>query len=411
MNILQVTLRRYPEVMGGVDMMVATLVPALKRLNCTITVFVPGSWSDRRLKCYVADGVTVYSRRLTMPFARRRRLRNLLVWLFEGPVALLGLWALCRRHRINLVHIHTATPNLVYFRMLRLLGGPPYVVTFHRGDVVEFGQRPRINQKFIKWGLAGAASTNAVSKWLAREAKGTFQGLCDPVAIYNGIDVDSLISDANRLGDGPSESRGAYFLMVGSFDPYKGHETAIRAWGEVVESNPNLRLLLAGEGDLRKSYERLIERTSCQRHVVLLGQRRHSEILSLMASALGLIFPSRSEGFAYVILEAGLMENPVICTDIPAFAEVVADGESGIIVPVDDPKAIADAVMRLMDNEELRKRLGSALRERVEECFCADLMAQRYETLYRAVIGNDTATAPTPSSPPPATTSTSSLDD
>lgn len=389
MNVLEVVIGPYPEIRGGVDKMVSLLVDGLVATGWRVAVLVPGPWEAAALRQRQAAGVPVYERRLRMPLERGSKLRGLLGWLAELPRTLLDLRRICRRHRIDVVHVHTATNYVYWFRLLRLIGGPPYVVTFHRGDVVDFPTRRRGDRALIRWALAGSAGTNAVSRWLAEEARRVFAGLCEPECIYNGIAVTP--PDEPAPGRSPARALigdAPYFVMVGTFDPYKGHDIAIRAWGLLPpDSRPHL--LIVGEGELRESYLQLIDQLGCADRIHLTGQLPNDQVQLLMKSALGMVFPSRNEGFGYVILEAGLAETPLLCARIPPLDEIVVDGETGVLVAPEDPQAVADAVRRLGADPGLRRRLGANLRLATETRFSLETMTNGYAKLFAKIVADD----------------------
>lgn len=387
MNVLEVVIGPYPEIRGGVDKMVSVLIDGLVARGARVTVLVPGTWAAATLRRREAHNIVIYERRLRMPFVQESMLRGFIGWLFEVPKTLRDLRRICARHGIEVIHVHTATNYVYWFRLLRLIGGPPYVITFHRGDVVDFPERSCVDRALIRWSLAGAAATNAVSRWLAEEARRRFPGLCDPVHIYNGMDRTARASglrpaeDASALSAIPNEP---YFVMVGTFDPYKGHDIAIRAWG-LLPADDRPHLLIVGDGELRRTYLDLIDRLGCSAWIHMMGQLPNEDVQRIMRSSLGMIFPSRNEGFGYVILEAGLAGTAVLCSRIPPFDEIVTDGESGLLVPPEDPQALADAVRRLSVDPALRRRLGENLRRDVETRFSTEAMTEGYIELFEAV--------------------------
>ena len=117
----------------------------------------------------------------------------------------------------------------------------------------------------------------------------------------------------------------------------------------------------------------------------MLGALPHAQALALMERALGLIMPSRNEGFGLVILEAGLKHLPIVCSRIGPFLEIVEDGSTAIVVPPEDPLALSIGVARLIQDADLRQQLGSALESRVRTNFSVQRMADQYEWLYRQV--------------------------
>lgn len=392
-SVLQVGIHAYPTVEGGVDLMVATLSRALKEQGWRVGHLSRGEWPQRGLRQVSADGIDVATLYLQAPFSQSRRLRNVFSWLLRFPQTLLALRRLCRGLETDIVHVHTATATTFYFRVLKWIGGPPYVLTFHRGDVVEFHDRPKPSRLLIRVGVAGAAQTNAVSRWLADEATAVFHGLCEPACIYNGIEVET----ARVSGAGASVwPTGPYCVMVGSFDPYKGHDVAIRAWRRVADAIGS-DLLVVGDGDLRPDYERLIADLGLVDRVKLLGQLPNDDTQRIIAGAAALVFPSRNEGFGYVILEAGLAGVPVISSDVPPFREIFVDGTSGLLTPVEDAEALASAALSVLRAPELGRRLGENLKRTVEERFSAATMADGYVAMYRSVL---TGRNPEASEPP-----------
>lgn len=385
-GILQVTILRYPEIVGGVDMMVSVLVSQLRRRH-HVCVFVPGGWEQDRLVRRDADGVPVYALRLRLPTDGRRPWRGFLGWLAEFGSTVATLRSLVRRERIDLIHAHMALDHQIYLRVLRWIGGPPYVITLHRADVVEHPQLSPTRRFLVRFGLYGAARVNAVSGWLAARAEEVFPR-CRPVsAIYNGLELPDSATMDGPIGVALSEPLPSRFaVMVGSFDPYKGHELALRAWGHILQQEPGLHLVVIGAGDLRPAYEALIAEFGCSELVHLIGEVPHDDVLRIVRRAEFMVFPSRNEGLGYVILEAGAAGVPVVCTRIPVFEEFITHDENGLLVPLDEPETLASAAVRLTRDSVLRARLGTNLRALVRERFSAQAMAAGYEALYQSVL-------------------------
>ena len=381
-HILQLTILRYPEIQGGVDAMVVNLVTHLKQRH-QVSVFVPGNWDQKRLSCREVDGVPVYSIRLRMPFGSRRPVAAFFGWLLEFPRTLLTLRRLVREKKVDLIHAHVGKDYQVYLRVLHWLGGPPYLITLHRGDVVDFPSLSKPSQWFLRFALRGAARVNAVSRWLARDAERLFPNLSPVTWIYNGLELpDPRILCAAPATPGADPVPRRYAIMVGSFDQYKGHDIAFRAWDQLPQSLGELHLLVVGDGELRSQYVALIAQLECKKRILLLGQITHKDVLRLMHGALAMVFPSRSEGFAYALLEAGAVGIPVLCTDIPAFTEIITDGINGLIVPADNPTALAAAVAHLACDPQLCARLGQQLQQQIHTRFTAEVMTREYEKLY-----------------------------
>jgi len=386
-TILQITLLRYPEIRGGVDAMVVNLTAHLRRRH-RVCVLVPTGWDTRSVVRNDVDGVPVYSMRLRMPIDPRRPWRGFFGWLLEFPRTLFRLRSLVRAEGIDLIHAHMGVDHQIYFRCLRWLGGPPYVITLHGSDVSLFSHLSRSSQMAVRFALGGAARVVAVSGSLARAAEKQFPHLSPLPRIFNGLMLPGPEFVAGQMaGQASAVLPERFAVMVGSFDPYKGHDLALLAWGQLKAFEPDLHLVVIGDGVLRASYVSLIAEQECTKTVHLTGQIGHDDVLRIMAAAELMVFPSRSEGLPYVLLEAGAVGIPVVCTRIPVFEEIIDDDVNGLLVPLDEPEALVAAVVRLARDPQLRVRLGSCLREQVQTGFTAEAMTASYEALYQSVLG------------------------
>jgi glycosyltransferase involved in cell wall biosynthesis len=159
----------------------------------------------------------------------------------------------------------------------------------------------------------------------------------------------------------------------------KAHDILLRALPSVLEKFPDVVLLIAGEGVLRQELEAEAMQLRISERVKLLGVRSDTSVL-MSASDL-FLFPSRFEGMPNALLEAMGYGLPVIATGVQGVDEIIRDGENGILIPLDDPKAVSKAILRLLDNPEERRRLGKAARETIEKEYTLDKMCAQYENL------------------------------
>jgi glycosyltransferase involved in cell wall biosynthesis len=165
-------------------------------------------------------------------------------------------------------------------------------------------------------------------------------------------------------------------LAVGRLDPQKGHRHLLVAATEV----PDAMFALAGEGAERHPLEELADRLGVADRVRFLGER--SDVPDLLAACDVFVLPSLYEGLPISLLEAMAAERPSIATAIGGVDEVVRDGESGLLVPPAEPRAMASALRRLLADAELRTRLAAAGRSLVTTEFSARDMVRRVTELY-----------------------------
>ncbi|MGB6447563.1 MAG: glycosyltransferase, partial [Xanthobacteraceae bacterium] len=118
-------------------------------------------------------------------------------------------------------------------------------------------------------------------------------------------------------------------------------------------------------------------------NIMWLGER--PDVEELLSASDIFVLPSHQEGFSNALLEAMAARLPAVATAVGGNIDAVADNETGLLVPVRDPRALAAAILRLAQNADLRRSFGDAARRRVEERFSLQACVDRYEILYRAL--------------------------
>ncbi len=176
---------------------------------------------------------------------------------------------------------------------------------------------------------------------------------------------------------------------VAALVPHKGQKHLVEAAATVVRQVPDARFVIAGDGDLRRSLEQQVRHLGLEKHVMLLGFR--PDVLSLHKTFDIFVMSSVTEGLGTSILEAMAAGRPVVGTMAGGIPEVVQDGETGILVPPRDHEAMAAAIVKLLNDEPLRKQMGAAGLARATARFTAERMVA--DTLQ--VYGNVTARAST----------------
>jgi glycosyltransferase involved in cell wall biosynthesis len=153
----------------------------------------------------------------------------------------------------------------------------------------------------------------------------------------------------------------------------------------VAASRPEARLIVAGEGPDRAAAEAARDRFGLGDRVLLAGHV--PSVAGLLAAADVFVNPARAESFPYGILEAMSLGCPCVVTDAGGSAEAIVDGDSGLVVAVRDPAALAAATLRLLADRDLARHFGAAAAERVRERFTRAAMIAGTEAVYREVLG------------------------
>ncbi|MEO8391815.1 MAG: glycosyltransferase, partial [Chloroflexota bacterium] len=167
--------------------------------------------------------------------------------------------------------------------------------------------------------------------------------------------------------------------------PAKRLDRLLRVIKLALERESDLHLVVVGDGDERPAIERLIDDLGLRQHVALLGARRDIPAL-LKQQAAVLALTSDDEGFANVIIEAMAASVPVITTPAGDSGMIVEDGVTGFVRPPDDVQAMADQIVRLLRDHDLRARFGAAGRRRVETQYDFPTLQARLISLFDEVL-------------------------
>lgn len=278
---------------------------------------------------------------------------------------------------LYLGHPHLAP--LALLARLRRPGLPVWVATYGI-DVWEPLSLPR------RLALGRADGVTALSRY-SRDRLVDVQGV-DPGRVHlvpPALDPGFLDADAGELpdvgGDGP---RLLTVARLAASERYKGVDHVLRALPLVRKAYPNVDYVVVGDGDDRVRLERLADDAGARDAVRFVGERTGQDLLAHYAACDVFVMPSRAEGFGIVFLEAMAFGKPVIGGDHGGTRDVVVDGETGYLVRHGDIDALADRLVRLLKDEDLRRRMGQAGRRRVLDRYTFEAFHERLSELLEA---------------------------
>jgi len=211
------------------------------------------------------------------------------------------------------------------------------------------------------------------------------------VTIHEGIDVE-------RVQQAPAANIHEEFWLpagvpvvgnVAALVAHKGQKHLVDAAALVARQVPDAHFLILGEGDLRAALERQIKELHLEKHVLVPGFR--TDVLSLVKAFDVFVMSSVTEGLGTSLLDAMAAARPIVATRAGGIPEVVADGETGLLVPVRDSAQLAAAIVRLLKDPGLRNRLGAAGLARVRAHFSVERMVGQTLELYERLAGTSHA--------------------
>ena len=289
-----------------------------------------------------------------------------------------GLAKFVGAHEIEIVHAHAARDYHLAALVVKLASRGRLVLTRHTLFPLRTINRPL---------LSGAGRVIAVSEAVAESLRqnGVIESSKITV-VHNGIDTDRFerLIQAERDGDFP-----VLVGTVGHLAPIKGHDVFVRAAALIAARRRGVRFVVIGEdksvdGGYRRLLESLVAELGLNDVVALSGWR--DDMPAALSSLTLFVSAARSEPFGLAIVEAMAAGLPVVASASEGAREIIEDGATGKLVPVDDPEALAQAIENLLDDPLERARLGRNALLAARERYSLARMASDTEQVYREVL-------------------------
>jgi glycosyltransferase involved in cell wall biosynthesis len=297
------------------------------------------------------------------------------------PFVPFRLARLLRRERVDVVQTISPMWN-VYGVLAAVLAGVPVRLMSWRNIRYSL---PHTALIWLMTPLADRLIAN--SQHAARRLRRWFVPRSRVMAIPNGIDCARFDSrpdlDEKRRELGLGDD-GPLIGMVARLWAQKDHATLIEAVARLLARYPRLVLLVIGDGPLRTQIKALANRLLPPGRCRMLGRRRDTvELYHLLDVA---VLSTHYEGMPNVVMEAMASRRPVVATAVDGCAELIEDGVTGLLVPRRDPRALAEAIARVLDDNALAARLSEAGRRHMREEYSLEQLSERHERLYTELL-------------------------
>ena len=298
------------------------------------------------------------------------------------PLTLRAVERLVRGTRADVVHTHGKGAGL-YGRLAAWLVGVPAVHTFHGIHYESYSRAVQYLYLTLERWLASITHT-VINVSRTQEDEALRLGVARSgrsVVVVNGIGVDELAAR-------PVRGKAAFGLnaddqvlgCVARFDPVKRHDVLLKALARVAQRNPNVVLLLAGEGPEKAR----IDQRAGELKVRVVNPGAIGWQTNPYSSCDLYVTASSKEGLPLAPLEAMASGLAVIATEVPGHQDVVEPDATGLLVPPGDDAAMSVAIESLLNDPERRRRMGQAGRERVRREFTVQSMVAKTAEVYRA---------------------------
>jgi|KBSMisStaDraftv2_1062788.scaffolds.fasta_scaffold244217_2 glycosyltransferase involved in cell wall biosynthesis len=290
-------------------------------------------------------------------------------------------------HPVDLIHAHSALPCGHAASLLSRELKIPFVVTVHGLDAFSIRQ---VEGRAGRWcaGISRSVYRSAcrvicVSEKVRERVIAGAAGPVNTAVLYNGVDP--------QLFSPPESDAGAVtVLSVGNLIPIKGHDLLLRAFAAIQERLPEstaaLSLEIIGDGPERAHLEQLAQELGIGTKVHFRGRRSRREVADAMRRATIFALPSSYEGLGCVYLEAMSAGKSVIACQGQGIEEVIRPAVNGCLIAPDDLQGLTDTLATLLQQAELRRKIGEAARRTILKGFTLEQQAERLVTLYRECL-------------------------
>lgn len=200
--------------------------------------------------------------------------------------------------------------------------------------------------------------------------------------VHEGVDVERIVAlpHGNLHAALFLPTHSPVVATIGALVAQKDHHTLVDAAAMVVKDVADVRFVILGEGELRPQLERQIKQLHLERHVFLAGFR--ADVFELLKDIDVFALSSTHEGMCTSLVDAMAAEKPAVATAVGGVPEVLANGETGFLVPPRTPAVLAKHLIRLLKDEELRRRMGTAALARARALFTVDRMVAGTAAVY-----------------------------
>ena len=289
---------------------------------------------------------------------------------------------IAKKWDLDLLHIHYAIPVGVSAYLAKNITKIPVVLTAHGSDIHTLGIDPAYNP-IVSHVFDSIDGLSTVSEYLKREIESKFSDRKEIEVLYNPIDTEKYRKVDVQLCD----FRIKYeknFIHVSNYRPIKNAPFIVESFAEIVKNNPDVGLILVGEGPERKKCEEIANKLGIREHISFQGVR--TSITPIYNCGSALLSASTNESFGLTLAEAMSCEVPVIAPNVGGIPEVLDHNESGFVYELGNKTEFVEYMSTLLDDDSLVAKMGAKGRQKVIEKFESSMIADRYVKWYSKIL-------------------------
>jgi L-malate glycosyltransferase len=306
----------------------------------------------------------------------------------DSPAGILGvlkLARLLRRGRFEILHAHDLWSNLVGMSA-GLLARVPVRITSQR-DLSHGEWYGTYRRRLLRFAQARSSVvlTNAAP---IRDGLISTEGLAPEkvCVIHNGVDLEKFRrTSSNRKSLFPNSAGKILVVLVGNMNSdVKGHPVLISAAREIAKKFPHTQFVLVGDGPKKQAYEAQVAESGLTG--IFLFMSRRTDVPEILACCDIAVLPSLAEGLPNAVLEYMAAGLPIIASATGGNLGIIQDGETGLLVPTGDAKALEQALTRLLGDDQFRRALAASSHQYVAANFSFERLVSEVDKLYTALL-------------------------
>lgn len=388
MNILLVTPFFTPQT-GGVATYLEDLRRFLGQRGHEVLVLRTGEARSIE-RCTVNHDDRVYELYFRAPWVPEAPFRGLVAFLVYFMPTLWRLAQFIRRHRIQLVSLEYPLGFMLYFRLLHLFNRFKLIVGLHGDDVLSLHQLPAHEQAIIAHLIRNADWVLAHSSSLLGQAETIVGGLKDQRSyLPYGIDCERLREHAAEHADRTQIQSVPYILTVAKLFDRKGIDVLLHAVRKIKDALDGHAFVIVGDGPEEAKLKQMASDLGVNDRVTFAGDIPNRDIPSLFKGCRFFVLPSRSEPFGIVLLEAMTFGKAILATRVGGIPEFVQNGVNGVLVPSEDPDALAKQILAFIRQGDHTDRIGKNGLAIVETAYDYRSIIKRYEAIFTRIVAGE----------------------